>query len=97
MSADYDVITVGGGLGGSALAKVLAEHGARVLVVKRERQFSDRIHGEWIAPWGVAEAQRIGFTTRCSNDARMKPRMWNSSILDQSAILRPPPRNTCRP
>lgn len=72
MSADYDVITVGGGLGGSALAKVLAEHGARVLVVERERQFSDRIHGEWIAPWGVAEAQRIGIydtlLERCAHE-----------------------------
>lgn len=60
MTSEYDVITVGGGLGGSAFAKVLAEHGARVLVLERERQFSDRIRGEWIAPWGVAEAQRIG-------------------------------------
>ena len=59
-SYDFDLITVGGGLGGSALAKNMAESGARVLVVERERQFSDRIRGEWIAPWGVAEAQRIG-------------------------------------
>jgi len=57
---DYDVITVGGGLGGSALAKVLAENGLRVLVIERERQFKDRIRGEWMAPWGVAEAQNLG-------------------------------------
>jgi ribulose 1,5-bisphosphate synthetase/thiazole synthase len=32
MASDtYDIITVGGGLGGSTLAKVMAEHGARVL------------------------------------------------------------------
>lgn len=60
MKTNYDVITVGGGLGGAALAKVLAEHGKRVLVVERETQFKDRIRGEWIAPWGVAESQRIG-------------------------------------
>jgi 2-polyprenyl-6-methoxyphenol hydroxylase-like FAD-dependent oxidoreductase len=60
MGTDYDVITVGGGLGGAALAKVLAEHGKRVLVIERETQFKDRIRGEWIAPWGVAEAQRLG-------------------------------------
>ena len=60
MSTDYDVITVGGGLGGSALAKVLAEHGARVLVVERESQFKDRVRGEWIAPWGAAEAAKLG-------------------------------------
>jgi len=57
---DYDVITVGGGLGGAALAKVLAEKGFRVLVIERERQFKDRIRGEWMAPWGVAETQKLG-------------------------------------
>jgi flavin-dependent dehydrogenase len=36
----YDIITVGGGLGGAALARAMAEHGARVLVVEREKQFS---------------------------------------------------------
>jgi menaquinone-9 beta-reductase len=60
MSTDYDVVTVGGGLGGAALAKVLAARGMRVLVVERESQFKDRIRGEWIAPWGGAEAQRLG-------------------------------------
>jgi flavin-dependent dehydrogenase len=39
---DYDVITVGGGLGGAALAKVLAKHGLRVLVVERERRPSSQ-------------------------------------------------------
>jgi len=57
---EYDLIIVGGGLGGSALAKVMAGEGARVLVAEREVQFKDRIRGEWMAPWGVAEAQRIG-------------------------------------
>lgn len=56
----YDIITVGGGLGGAALAKVMAEHGARVLVLERETQFKDRIRGEFMAPWGVAEAQALG-------------------------------------
>lgn len=57
---DFDIITVGGGLGGAALAKVMAERGARVLVIERERIFADRIRGEWIAPWGVAEALKAG-------------------------------------
>ncbi len=60
MKTDYDVITVGGGLGGAALAKVLAENGKRVLVVEREKQFKDRVRGEIIASWGVAESQRLG-------------------------------------
>jgi 2-polyprenyl-6-methoxyphenol hydroxylase-like FAD-dependent oxidoreductase len=56
----YDIITVGGGLGGSSLAKAMAEHGVRVLVLEREKQFKDRVRGEWMAPWGVAEAKALG-------------------------------------
>jgi len=59
-SDGYDIITVGGGLGGAALAKAMAEHGARVLVVEREKRFKDRIRGEFMAPWGVGEAQALG-------------------------------------
>jgi menaquinone-9 beta-reductase len=72
MNTDYDVITVGGGLGGAALAKVLAENGKHVLVVERETEFKDRIRGEWIAPWGAVEAQQLGLydtlLTRCANE-----------------------------
>lgn len=56
----YDIISVGGGLGGSAIAKVMAEAGARVLVLERERQFHDRVRGEGLSPWGGAEAARLG-------------------------------------
>jgi len=59
-SGIYDIITVGGGLGGAALAKVMAEHGARVLVVEREAQFKDRVRGEIMVSWGVAETQVLG-------------------------------------
>jgi len=55
----YDIITIGGGLGGSTLAKAMAEHGARVLVLEREQQFKDRVRGEIMAPWGVAETQAL--------------------------------------
>ena len=40
---DVDVTIVGGGLGGSSLAKVLAERGRRVLLLERETRFTDRI------------------------------------------------------
>jgi 2-polyprenyl-6-methoxyphenol hydroxylase-like FAD-dependent oxidoreductase len=57
---DYDIVTVGGGLGGSAIAKAMAEHGVRVLVLERETQFHDRVRGEALSPWGVAEARALG-------------------------------------
>src|SRR5262249_21913867 len=59
-SADYDIVCVGGGLGSSALAKVMAEAGKQVLVLEREREFKDRVRGEYMAPWGVAEARDLG-------------------------------------
>jgi len=59
-SSTYDLITVGGGLGGAALAKAMAEHGARVLVLEREVRFKDRVRGENMVSWGVAETQALG-------------------------------------
>ena len=69
---DYDIIAIGGGLGGSALAKVMAEHGHRVLVLERVREFKDRVRGEWIAPWGVAEAKQRGILISCCVNARSR-------------------------
>jgi 2-polyprenyl-6-methoxyphenol hydroxylase-like FAD-dependent oxidoreductase len=58
--ATYDVITVGGGLAGAAVAKGLAERGRKVLVLERETAFRDRVRGEQIHPWGIAELKELG-------------------------------------
>ena len=58
--ADYDVIIVGGGIGGSALATVLARAGRAVLLLEASDEYVDRVRGEWIAPWGVTETRRLG-------------------------------------
>lgn len=55
----YDIVTVGGGLGGAALAAAMARRGARVLVLERERRFVDRVRGEVLVPWGVAELRQL--------------------------------------
>ncbi len=56
----YDLIIVGGGIGGSALATVMARAGRSVLLLEQSEVYEDRVRGEWIAPWGVAEVQRLG-------------------------------------
>ena len=57
---DYDLVIVGGGIGGSALATVMARAGRSVLLLEQSEIYEDRVRGEWIAPWGVAETQRLG-------------------------------------
>jgi 2-polyprenyl-6-methoxyphenol hydroxylase-like FAD-dependent oxidoreductase len=56
----YDIIIVGGGVGGPALATVMARAGRSVLLLEQSEVYVDRVRGEWISPWGVAEVRRLG-------------------------------------
>jgi len=56
----YDIVTVGGGVAAAAFAKAMAERGAKVLILERERRFKDRVRGEGLVCWGVAEARQLG-------------------------------------
>lgn len=56
----YDLVVIGGGLGGSALALSMARNGARVFMVERDEVFKDRIRGEGMTLWGTAEARELG-------------------------------------
>lgn len=71
MSESFDSVVVGGGLAGATLAKSLAEKGVNVLVVEREEKFRDRVRGELMTPWGVAEAEKLSIAdllrTRCAH------------------------------
>ncbi|MBU6371290.1 MAG: FAD-dependent monooxygenase [Alphaproteobacteria bacterium] len=55
-----DLAIVGGGIGGAALALTMARAGAHVLLLEKSTAYEDRVRGEWIAPWGVTETQRLG-------------------------------------
>lgn len=54
------VVIIGAGIGGSALATVLARAGIEVTILEKSLVHIDHVRGEWIAPWGVAETQRLG-------------------------------------
>jgi len=55
-----EVVIVGAGIGGAALATVLARGGLDVLMLERTLEHKDVVRGEWIAPWGVAETRNLG-------------------------------------
>ena len=55
-----DVVIVGGGIAGSALAYALASAGRTVTVLESSVEYSDRVRGESMLPWGVREARNLG-------------------------------------
>ena len=55
MDRSVDVAIVGGGIAGSALATVLARDGYEVLVLERQTAYRDKVRGEALCCWGVAE------------------------------------------
>jgi menaquinone-9 beta-reductase len=81
MVAEYDVITIGGGLAGAALAKVLADRGVRVLVLERETAFSDRVRGEQMHPWGIAEARKLGLYELLLETCGSEVRYWSHQLV----------------
>ena len=58
MDRTHDVVIVGGGIAGSALAAVLARDGFDVLVLERQTSYRDKVRGETLLCWGVAELQQ---------------------------------------
>src|SRR5262249_18505586 len=91
----YDVITVGGGLGGATLAKTLAEDGYRGLVLERETEFRDRVRGEQMHPWGVAEARALGIydalLTHCGHQTRWWRTFQETALIEDRDFVQTTP------
>ena len=88
MAETYDVITIGGGLAGAALAKRLAENGVRVLVLEREVAFRDRVRGEQMHCWGVAEARTLGLYELLLGTCGHEVRYWSDQFVGFSQFGR---------
>src|SRR4051812_22192699 len=94
-----DVVVIGGGIGGSGLAAILAGAGVEATVLERTAAFPDRVRGEMWTPWGVAITQQLdlldpllaagaAFSTRWAfyDDAIPAP-VAEELAVDLSAIL----------
>ncbi|MGD8863742.1 MAG: NAD(P)/FAD-dependent oxidoreductase [Myxococcales bacterium] len=57
---DYDLVIAGGSVAGAALGFAAKRAGARVLIAEAELGFRDRVRGEALHSWGIAEAARLG-------------------------------------
>jgi 2-polyprenyl-6-methoxyphenol hydroxylase-like FAD-dependent oxidoreductase len=80
MQMQYDIVTIGGGLGGAALATVMARRGARVLVLERETAFRDRVRGEVLVPWGSADLDRLGLRSLVLSACGTEHRWWDDYL-----------------
>jgi 2-polyprenyl-6-methoxyphenol hydroxylase-like FAD-dependent oxidoreductase len=97
-SGTYDIITVGGGLGGATLAKAIAEHGACVLVLERERQLKDWVRGEGMHAWGVPEARALGIYELLRETCGVEVRWWDTclqfELIDHRAFIATTPHHS---
>ncbi|MEA3213912.1 MAG: hypothetical protein QOJ19_68 [Acidimicrobiia bacterium] len=71
MNGTRDIVVIGGGIAGSSLAKVAAERGLQVTVLERQTAYRDKVRGEYLQPWGVTEAQRLGVDDALLNTGGM--------------------------
>lgn len=88
MSApDLDIVVVGGGIAGAAFAAVMARAGRRVLLLEREPRFRDRIRGEAMMPWGVAEAARLDLLPVLRRAGAIPTPFWRTWVAGRPAAV----------
>ena len=78
MNHTYDLIVIGGGVAGSSLAAGMSAAGARTLVLEAEESFRDRVRGEAIMPWGVAEVRLLGLESVLDSAGANPLPFWDS-------------------
>ncbi|WP_307848802.1 FAD-dependent oxidoreductase [Microbispora oryzae] len=80
-----DVVIVGGGISGASAACRLVAGGLSVVLLEKQDAYRDLVRGEWLAPWGIREAQRLGVDDCFSAGGAWEIRewmTWDESVSD---------------
>jgi len=57
-----------------------------VLVLEREKQFKDRVRGEQMSPWGVAEARELGIYELLRDACGHEVRWWQTYLGGRALV-----------
>jgi 2-polyprenyl-6-methoxyphenol hydroxylase-like FAD-dependent oxidoreductase len=87
VSDSFDVVIAGGSIAGSSAAIALSELGLRVALLERGGTFRDRVRGEGIHPWGMAEAEELGLLPALAEAGAHPLPIWQR--YDERAPLEP--------
>ena len=60
MKYDVEIVIVGAGIAGGSLATALTRQGKSVLLLDKSLVHRDVVRGEFLVPWGVEEATKLG-------------------------------------
>jgi 2-polyprenyl-6-methoxyphenol hydroxylase-like FAD-dependent oxidoreductase len=88
MNNHYDIVIAGGGIAGSAFGLCMQKRGARVLILETTREFRDRVRGEAIHPWGVAEALQLGLGPVLERAAAIDAQYWDNYVAGERVARR---------
>jgi len=73
MNTTPEIVIIGGGIGGGALATVLARQHIDVVVLERETDYPDRVRGEFIVPWGCPNSNDLGCSICSTSTVQATP------------------------
>jgi 2-polyprenyl-6-methoxyphenol hydroxylase-like FAD-dependent oxidoreductase len=100
VESSSEIVIVGGGIGGMALASALARDGHEVAVLEASIEYEDKVRGEEMCPWGVAEARHLGVEqVLLDSDARITAEVvhYDALVPTEVSLAHPIPANLVVP
>lgn len=100
MASSAEIVIVGGGIAGMSLAGALARDGREVAVLEASIDYEDKVRGEEMCPWGVAEARELGVhQTLLDSDTRVTAEVvhYDSLVPTEVSRAHPIPANAVVP